>query len=94
MATYTPGGISVPFAKHGLYRVITFGRSYAVWIDTDDVAHQSVSPLDWDLKNAKDGSGDFGKAVFRRGATYTITAEEETILSAAIAAETIGGTVG
>jgi hypothetical protein len=29
----------------------------------------------------KSGSGDFGKALFRRGKTYTITAGEGTILT-------------
>ena len=93
MATYTPPTYETPFGKKGLFRVVKFISTYTVWIDSSDVAHQSAGPLDWDLKNAKVGSGDFGRAVFRNAKTYTITSEENTILSAAIGDGSIGGTI-
>ncbi len=56
-----------------------------VWIAASDDAVKEVTsirdPEDIDL--AKDGTGDFGKAIFRRGKTYTISASEDTILQAA-----------
>jgi hypothetical protein len=33
------------------------------------------------LDQMKAGSGDFGKALFRRGKTYEVSASEETILT-------------
>ena len=42
-----------------------------------------VSPSVDDIKGADTGSGDDGRAVFSRGATYTVTAGEQTILETA-----------
>jgi len=42
-----------------------------------------VSPSTADIAGADAGSGEDGKAWFRGGITYTITAGEDTILSAA-----------
>jgi hypothetical protein len=56
-----------------------------VWIAAADDA---VTETAWihdpeDINLAKDGTGDFGKAIFRRGITYTISASEDTILQGA-----------
>ncbi len=67
--------------EHG----VAFPVGKVVWIaDADDAVTTTTvirDPEDIDL--AKSGSGDFGKAIFRRGKTYTITAGEQTILDAA-----------
>jgi len=43
----------------------------------------SISPSVDDMAGADAGSGDGGLAIFSRGATYTVTAGEDTILTAA-----------
>lgn len=67
--------------RHG----VSYPVGYVVWIATvDDVVTQAGSITDpTDIALAKTGSGDFGKAIFRRGKTYTITAGEGTILTSA-----------
>ena len=64
---------------------VSFLVGKVVWIAAADDAVKEVTsirdPEDIDL--AKDGTGDFGKAIFRRGKTYTISAGEDTILQAA-----------
>ena len=64
---------------------IAFPRCKVVWIAASDDAVNEVfsirDPEDIDL--AKAGSGDFGKAIFRRGLTYTVTSAEQTIHVAA-----------
>lgn len=68
---------------------VQFPRGKVVWIDTDDTVYESQQITEDQINatngvtGAKDGSGDFGKAIFRRGKTYTITAGEDTLLSAA-----------
>jgi hypothetical protein len=57
-------------------------------LDADDSVVETETFVDGNglgntLDLIKAGSGDFGKALFRRGQTYTITAGEETILDAA-----------
>lgn len=57
-------------------------------LDADDTVIETESFVDGSgdgnsLDLMKAGSGDFGKALFRRGKTYTITAGEQTILDAA-----------
>ncbi len=79
-------------------RLGDYGVSYTVgkivWIAAADNAVNEVfsikDPTDIDL--AKVGSGDFGKAIFRRGRVYTITDAEEFILAQA-GYTTIAGTV-
>jgi hypothetical protein len=85
MASFTPPTFEEPFQNRlGDYGV-AFPVGLVVWIaDADDAVTETQSirdPEDIDL--AKAGSGDFGKAIFRRGLAYTITAGEETILNAA-----------
>lgn len=64
---------------------VAFPVGLVVWIATvGDAVTETTSirdPEDIDL--ARDGSGDFGKAIFRRGITYTVTSAEQTILVAA-----------
>ena len=64
---------------------VAFPRCNVVWIAASDDAVTEIAsirdPEDIDL--AKDGSGDFDKAIFRRGITYTVTSAEQTILVAA-----------
>ena len=82
MPTFTAPTYNQPvdniLGKHG----ISFPVGKIVLIlDADDSVREAtliVDPTDIDL--AKAGSGDFGKAIFRRGKTYTITSEEGTIL--------------
>lgn len=63
---------------------VTFPRGKVVWIDGDDTVYIVDSITEDQISDdAADGSGDFGKAIFRRGKTYTITAGEATLLDAA-----------
>jgi len=64
---------------------VAFPVGLVVWIaDADDAVTETSSIRDpEDIALAKSGSGDFGKAIFRRGLTYTITAGEQTLLDAA-----------
>ncbi len=61
---------------------VNFDVGKVIWIASADNAVKQVfsikDPTDIDL--AKVGSGDFGKAIFRRGKTYEITDAEEFIL--------------
>ncbi len=70
--------ISNRLGDHG----VAFPVGLVVWIaDADDAVTETSSIRDPDdITLAKDGSGDFGKAIFRRGITYTITSGEQTIL--------------
>ena len=85
MATFTPPtreeNIQNRLGDYG----ITFDVGKVVYILTaDDEVVETESftdPTDVDLMKA--GSGDFGKALFRRGITYTVDSTEETILLAA-----------
>ncbi len=64
---------------------VAFPVGYVVWIrDSDDEVFTVATITDPTTINAaKAGSGDFGKAIFRRGKTYTVTASEDTLLTAA-----------
>lgn len=66
--------------RHG----VAFPVGLVLWIDGSNVVSVVHSMTSDQIKNdAKAGSGDFGKAIFRRGLTYTITAGEKTIIDAA-----------
>lgn len=85
MPTFTPPTYNQPvdnvLGKHG----ISFPVGKIVLIlDADDSVREATLIVDPDdILTAKDGSGDFGKAIFRRGITYSVSASEETILEAA-----------
>lgn len=85
MAQFTPPTRDEPLenelGRHGL----AFPVGKVVWIaDADDAVSETDTITDPDtIDLAKAGSGDFGKAIFRRGITYTITAGEDTILTGA-----------
>jgi len=70
-------------------RLGDYGLSWPVGLvvyilDADDSVVEVNSFTDPDdVTLMKDGSGDFGKALFRRGITYTITAGEDSILTGA-----------
>lgn len=88
MATFTPPTFDTPYdnelGRHGL----SWPTSFTVIIDSDDNvtpypgAVGLRDPVDlYDV--AKAGSGEGGYAVFRFGKTYTVTSEEETLLTGA-----------
>lgn len=83
MASFTPPTRDEPVQNRLGDYGIEFQVGKVVWIATaGDAVTETESlrdPEDIDL--AKTGSGDFGKAIFRRGKTYTITAGEGTILT-------------
>lgn len=85
MASFSPPTRDEPVANELGRHGVAFPVGLVVWIaDADDAVTETetiVDPDDVDLMKA--GSGDFGKACFRRGRTYTITASEDTILTAA-----------
>lgn len=64
---------------------VTFSVGKVVYIlASDDSVIETDSFVDPDdVLLMKAGSGDFGKALFRRGLTYTITSGEESILQGA-----------
>lgn len=64
---------------------VTFPVGKVVYIlASDDSVVETDSFVDPDdVLLMKAGSGDFGKALFRRGLTYTITSGEESILQGA-----------
>jgi hypothetical protein len=82
MATFTPPTRNEPIQN----RLGQFGVSFPVGkvvyiLDDDDSVVETESFVDPDtVALMKAGSGDLGKALFRRGITYTITAGEQTIL--------------
>ena len=82
MATFTPPTRDEPIQN----RLGQFGVSFPVGkvvyiLDDDDSVVETESFVDPDTVDLmKAGSGDLGKALFRRGITYTITAGEQTIL--------------
>jgi len=85
MVTFAPPTYEQPIDNRlGEYGV-SFPVGLVVWIATSgDAVTETTNirdPEDIDL--AKTGTGDFGKAIFRRGITYTISASEDTILQAA-----------
>jgi len=73
--------VDTRLGEHG----VAFPVGLVIWIaDADDAVTSTTTIRDpEDIALAKSGSGDFGKAIFRRGKTYTITAGEQTILDAA-----------
>jgi hypothetical protein len=89
MATFTAPTRNEPAQN----RLGDYGLSWPVGkvvyiLDADDSVVETETFVDGDglgntLDLIKSGSGDFGKALFRRGKTYTITAGEETILDGA-----------
>jgi len=88
MATFTVPTYDVPLSGRLGQLGFSFPRSFMVVIDTGDGVttfpgtEGLVDPDDiFDV--AADGSGDNGKAVFRAGRTYTITAGENTLLDSA-----------
>lgn len=88
--TFTPPTynqpIDNPLGRHG----VSFPVGIIVYICTNDDAHE-VTLIRGAFANQEcpdgfgmaDGSGDAGYALFRRGVTYTVTAGEQTILTAA-----------
>jgi hypothetical protein len=87
MATFTPPTRDEPIGNRlGQYGV-AFPVGKVVYIlDADDSVVETENFVDGTgdgntLDLMKAGSGDFGKALFRRGKTYTITAGEGTILT-------------
>jgi hypothetical protein len=85
MPTFTPPTYEQPvnnrLGQHG----VAFPVGKVVWIraSDDEVIETTLIVDPTDIDAAKAGSGDFGKAIFRRGKTYTVTAGEETLLLAA-----------
>lgn len=63
---------------------VAFPVGKVLWIDgSDNVYVVTAMTQDQIDSDAAAGSGDFGKAIFRRGKTYTITAGEKTLIDAA-----------
>lgn len=83
MATFTPPTYIRRYGKDGLWKYYDFPVGKVVLIQADDTVVEQATFTDAEMQAAKAGSGDFGKAVFRRGITYTITASEDTLLTAA-----------
>lgn len=83
MATFTPPTRLEPLSNELGRHQVGFPVGKVVYIlDDDDSVIETetiIDPDDIDLMKA--GSGDFGKACFRRGVTYTITGSEDTILT-------------
>lgn len=84
MPSFTPPTYEQPvdnvLGRHG----VAFPVSIIVYIKADDSVVQTTLIVDPDdILTMKDGSGDFGKACFRRGKTYTITSGEASILTGA-----------
>lgn len=89
MATFTAPTRDEPIQNRlGDYGV-AFPVGKVVYIlDADDSVVETESFVDGNglgntLDLMKAGSGDFGKALFRRGKTYEVSASEETILTGA-----------
>ena len=83
MASFTPPTREDPVQNELGRFGLSFPVGKAVYIlDADDSVVETDSFVDpTDVALMKDGSGDFGKALFRRGITYTVTAGEDTILT-------------
>jgi hypothetical protein len=83
MVSFTPPTREQPLNNELGKFGVAFPVGKVVYIlDADDSVKEVehfTDPTDVDLMKA--GSGDFGKALFRRGKTYTITAGEDTILT-------------
>lgn len=62
---------------------IKVGYSVLITGGTATTSPGTVSPTADDIASADAGSGEGGKAWFRGGITYTVTAAEQTILEAA-----------
>lgn len=68
---------------------VAFKVGFVLWIDTNDLVTVTASITQDQINGtngvtpAKAGSGDLGKAIFRRGKTYTITSGEKTLIDAA-----------
>jgi len=80
----TQGGEAARFSLWRHYG-LPIQTGYVVLI-TDGVASPSpgrISPSVTDMAGADTGSGDDGRGVFSRGATYTVTDAEDTILTTA-----------
>jgi hypothetical protein len=96
MPTFAPTTYDVPkipeenaphHPLYSLWRYFSDGipTSYVVVI-TSGAANASpgyATPSVDQLRNADTGSGEAGKAIFHGGQTYTVTAGEDTILTAA-----------
>lgn len=89
MATFTPPTRDEPLQNRlGEYGV-SFPVGKVVYIlAADDSVVETETIVDGSgdgntLDLIKAGSGDFGKALFRRGKTYEVSASEETILDGA-----------
>lgn len=83
MATFTAPTYNQPVANRLGEHGVSFPVGKIVYIlDADDSVVETTLIVDpTDINKMKDGSGDFGKACFRRGLTYEVTASEETILT-------------
>ena len=87
MPSFTPPTRDEPLQNRlGEYGV-SFPVGKVVYIlDADDSVVETETFVDGTgdgntLDLMKAGSGDFGKALFRRGKTYEVSASEETILT-------------
>lgn len=96
MPTFTPDTYTIPLndesqgghgERYSMWRhyqgVIPTGYSVLITSGTATASPGRVSPSADDIANADSGSGEGGKAWFRGGITYTVTAAEQTILEAA-----------
>jgi hypothetical protein len=85
MATFTPPTYEQPINNRLGQHGISFPVGKVVWIraSDDEVIETTLIVDPTDIDAAKAGSGDFGKAIFRRGKTYEVTAGEQTLLEGA-----------
>jgi hypothetical protein len=91
--SYTDGTTDLVYEEPVQNRLGDFGVAFPVgfvlWIDTTDTVHKSTSITEDQINStggvtgAKAGTGDFGLAIFRRGKSYSISAGEDTLLTAA-----------
>lgn len=90
MATFTPPTYNQPIQNRLGDHGVSFPVGKIVYICTnDDVFETTLVQGTFDAHLCPDGhalasgSGDGGYALFRRGLTYTVTAGEDTLLTAA-----------
>jgi hypothetical protein len=84
VATFTPPTYDQPIENRlGDYGV-SFPVGKVVYITSGNTVTEVHSFQDPDgVDDMKDGSGDFGKALFRRGLTYEVSASEALLLTTA-----------
>ena len=83
--TFTPPTYEQPVKNRLGEYGISFPVGKIVWIRASDDAVLEVTAIvdPDDINAAKVGTGDFGKAIFRRGIPYSVSAGEQTLLTAA-----------